>query len=108
MRSQHPDVDKLSFTGSGPTARKIMAAASEGPRALSLELGGKSPLIAFEDIHDVESTVDWMLCGVVWGSGQVCSATSRVLLHRSIKDKVIARWVVGVCVCVCVGGCVGV
>lgn len=63
--SLHPGVDKLSFTGSAPTARKIMAAAALGPRALSLELGGKSPLIVFEDA-DIPSAVDWIILGVLW------------------------------------------
>ena len=90
--SNHPDVDKISFTGSGPTACKIMAAASLGPRAVSMELGGKSPLIVFEDA-DVNSAVDWIITGFLWGSGQVCSATSRVLLHKSLKDAVLARYV---------------
>lgn len=59
----HSDIDKLSFTGSVPTARKIMAAAATGPKPLSLELGGKSPLIAFEDT-DINSCVDWIITGL--------------------------------------------
>lgn len=88
--SNHPYIDKISFTGSVTTAQKIMMAASMGPRAISLELGGKSPLLVFEDA-DVNSTVDWMLTGILWGSGQVCSATSRVLLHKNIRQAVLAR-----------------
>ena len=65
-----------------------MAACALGPRGLSLELGGKSPLIVFEDA-DVPSAVDWILTGILWGSGQVCSATSRVLLHSSIRAQVL-------------------
>jgi betaine-aldehyde dehydrogenase len=86
----HDDVDKVSFTGSVPTAQKIMAAAALGPRAISLELGGKSPLVVFEDA-DVNATVDWILTGILWGSGQVCSATSRVLLHKNIRQAVVDR-----------------
>ena len=92
--SQHPDIDKLSFTGSVPTARRIMAAAAVGPRAVSLELGGKSAMIVFEDA-DLAATVDWVLTGILWGSGQVCSATSRVLVHSAVRgrlmDKLLAR-----------------
>ncbi len=73
--SNHPDIDKLSFTGSAPTARKIMMSAAMGPRAVSLELGGKSPLIVFEDA-DVPAAVDWIITGILWGSGQV-SADSK-------------------------------
>ena len=67
-----------------------MAAAALGPRPVSLELGGKSAMIVFEDA-DVEGVVDWMMTGILWGSGQVCSATSRVFLHTSIRSLVVAR-----------------
>ena len=65
-----------------------MAAAAQGPRAISLELGGKSPLIVFEDA-DIPSAVDWIITGILWGSGQVCSATSRVFVHKSIREKLV-------------------
>lgn len=88
--SAHADIDKLSFTGSAPTARKIMTSCSEGPRAIGLELGGKSPLIAFED-SDIDALVDWIITGFVWGAGQVCSSTSRVFLQKSIKESVLTK-----------------
>lgn len=88
--SEHPDVDKVAFTGSVMTGRRIMAAAASGPRAISLELGGKSPLIAFEDA-DINATVDWIITGILWGSGQVCSATARVLVHKSIRSTLMER-----------------
>ena len=92
--SAHPDIDKLSFTGSVPTARRIMAAAAAGPRAVSLELGGKSAMIVFEDAH-LDGVVDWVLTGILWGSGQVCSATSRLLVHHGVRkelmEKLVAR-----------------
>lgn len=88
--TEHVDVDKISFTGSRPTAQKIMMAASLGPRALSLELGGKSPLIVFNDA-EIIAAVDWIITGFLWGSGQVCSATSRVFIHEDIRDKVVNR-----------------
>jgi len=88
--SHHPQIDKISFTGSGPTGRKIMAAAAAGPRAVSMELGGKSPLIVFDDAQ-LDGAVDWILTGILWGSGQVCSATSRVLVHKNVKDQLIAK-----------------
>lgn len=88
--AEHDDIDKVAFTGSIPTAKKIMLGAALGPRAISLELGGKSPLIAFDDA-DVDATVDWIITGILWGSGQVCSATSRVLLQKGIKDRILAR-----------------
>ena len=59
----HEGIDKVSFTGSLPTAQKIMQAAAMGPRGISLELGGKSPLIVWEDA-DVNATVDWIITGM--------------------------------------------
>mgnify|MGYP000312536917 FL=1 len=88
--TDHPDVDKLAFTGSVPTGSKIMAAASRDIKAVSLELGGKSPLVIFEDT-DIEAAVEWIMFGIFWNKGEVCSATSRVLIARSIYDKVLAR-----------------
>jgi len=88
--ANHPDVDKVAFTGSVPTARKIMTAAALGPRGISLELGGKSPAIVFEDAH-VDSAVDWIMTGIFYGTGQVCSATSRVLVHSNIRDAIMKR-----------------
>lgn len=49
-------------------------------------IGGKSPLLIFEDA-DIEATVDWVITGFLWGSGQVCSATSRVLVHSSLRES---------------------
>jgi len=89
--SEHPKIDKVSFTGSVPTARRVMAAAAMGPRGISLELGGKSPLIIFEDFSDINAAVDWVLTGVLWGSGQVCSSTSRVMIHESIEESFMTR-----------------
>ena len=63
--SAHDGIDKLSFTGSLPTAQRIMSAAAAGPRSVSLELGGKTPLIVFED-SPVDATVDWIILGVCW------------------------------------------
>ena len=88
--SDHPEVDKISFTGSVPTAKRIMAAAANGPRGFTAELGGKSPLILFEDTN-LDTAIDWVLLGVLWGSGQVCTATARIIVHSSIKDKVVSK-----------------
>ena len=88
--SAHPDINKISFTGSVPTARRIMSAAAAGPRAVTCELGGKSPLIIFEDAY-MDSVVDWVVLGVLWGSGQVCTCTSRVIVHSSLKETLVER-----------------
>lgn len=86
------DVDMVSFTGGTETGRHIMKAASGNMKKISLELGGKSPNIIFADA-DFETAVDYALFGIYCGSGQVCSAGSRILIEESIKDKFIARFV---------------
>jgi betaine-aldehyde dehydrogenase len=90
--TRHPRVDKLAFTGSLATGRRVMAAAAEDIKAVSLELGGKSPFLVFAD-SDVEAAVEWILFGIFWNQGQVCSATSRVLVERPLYDKVLERLV---------------
>lgn len=67
--SQHMGVDKIAFTGSIATGVQVMANAARGPRGISMELGGKSPLIVFDDA-DLDSAVDWIITGFLWGSGQ--------------------------------------
>jgi betaine-aldehyde dehydrogenase len=86
----HPLVDKVAFTGSVATGRKVMQAASASIRTVSLELGGKSPFVIFDDC-DVEKAVEWILFGIFWNKGEVCSATSRVLVQRSIFDRLLER-----------------
>lgn len=86
----HKGVDKLAFTGSGPIGSQIMAAAARDVKRVSLELGGKSPFVVFEDA-DIEQAVEWIMFGIFWNQGQVCSATSRVLVQKSIYEKLLAR-----------------
>ncbi|RYM02764.1 aldehyde dehydrogenase family protein [Sporolactobacillus sp. THM7-7] len=86
------DVDMISFTGGTDTGRHIMKAASGNIKKISLELGGKSPNIIFADA-DFETALDYALYGIYYGSGQVCSAGSRILIEESIQDKFIARFV---------------
>lgn len=88
----HKGVDKLAFTGSGPVGSKIMAAAARDIKRISLELGGKSPFVIFEDAH-IDQAVEWIMFGIFWNQGQVCSATSRVLVQEAIYDRVLARLV---------------
>ncbi|WP_160285800.1 aldehyde dehydrogenase family protein [Pseudomonas knackmussii] len=90
--SQHPGVDKLAFTGSVPTGAKIMSAAAQDIKNVSLELGGKSAFIVFDD-SDVEAAVEWILFGIFWNQGQVCSATSRLLVQEGIAPRLIERLV---------------
>jgi len=88
--TDHPLVDKIAFTGSVPTGRKVMQAASAGIRTVSLELGGKSPFIIFADC-DLEKAVEWILFGIFWNKGEVCSATSRILVERSLYPRLVQR-----------------
>jgi betaine-aldehyde dehydrogenase len=86
----HPGIDKLAFTGSVPTGSRIMQAAARDIKNISLELGGKSPFIVFDD-SDIDAAVEWIMFGIFWNQGEVCSATSRVLVQRGIHDRLIAR-----------------
>ncbi|MES3708702.1 aldehyde dehydrogenase family protein [Pseudomonas putida] len=90
--SHHPGVDKLAFTGSVPTGSRIMSAAAQDIKNVSLELGGKSAFIVFDD-SDVESAVEWILFGIFWNQGQVCSATSRLMVQEGIAPRLIERLV---------------
>ncbi|WP_299045594.1 betaine-aldehyde dehydrogenase [uncultured Tateyamaria sp.] len=83
-------VDKVSLTGSVPTGRKVYAAAAEGMKHVTMELGGKSPLIIFDDA-DVENAVSGAILGNFYSSGQVCSNGTRVFVHKAIKDAFLAR-----------------
>lgn len=90
--SEHPGVDKLAFTGSVPTGSTIMRAAAKDVKNISLELGGKSPFIVFAD-SDIEAAVEWIMFGIFWNQGQVCSATSRVLVEDSLYAPLLERLV---------------
>lgn len=90
--SEHPDIDKLAFTGSVPTGSRIMQAAARDIKNISLELGGKSPFIIFDDA-DIEKAVEWIMFGIFWNKGEVCSATSRVLVQRGLYEPLMARLV---------------
>lgn len=91
--ASHPDVRKLAFTGSVPTGIAVASAAARDIKSVSLELGGKSPIIVFDDA-DIEKVVEWVMFGIFWNQGQVCSATSRLIAHARIADRLIERLVV--------------
>lgn len=86
----HDDVDKVSLTGSVPTGRKVYAAAAAGVKHVTMELGGKSPLIIFDDA-DVENAVSGAILGNFYSSGQVCSNGTRVFVHKNIKTAFLTR-----------------
>jgi betaine-aldehyde dehydrogenase len=85
-------VDKIAFTGGTKTGRSIMQAATGNLKKISLELGGKSPNVVFEDA-DFETAVDYALFGIYANAGQVCSAGSRLILQRSLHDRFVDRLV---------------
>ncbi len=85
-----PRVAKVSLTGSVPTGRKVYAMAAEGIRHVTMELGGKSPLIIFDDA-DVDNAVGGALMANFYSSGQVCSNGTRVFVQKGIKDRFLAR-----------------
>jgi aldehyde dehydrogenase (NAD+) len=87
---KHPDVDKIAFTGSTEVGRAIRAATAKSHKRLSLELGGKSPFIVFEDA-DLDSTVEGLVDGIWFNQGQVCCAGSRLLMQESIAEVLIAK-----------------
>ncbi|CAK9150885.1 unnamed protein product [Ilex paraguariensis] len=100
--SSHMDIDKISFTGSTDVGRLVMqAAAMSNLKPVSLELGGKSPLIVFDDA-DVDKAADLALLGILFNKGEICVAGSRVFVQEGIYDefeKKLAEkaktWVVG-------------
>lgn len=85
-------VDKVSLTGSVPTGRKVYAAAAEGIRHVTMELGGKSPLIIFEDA-DIDNAVSAAINANFYSTGQICSNGTRVFVHRDIRAKFVDRLV---------------
>src|SRR6202162_145373 len=87
---KHNDVDKIAFTGSTEVGRAIRRATAQSHKKLSLELGGKSPFIVFEDA-DLDSAVEGLVDGIWFNQGQVCCAGSRLLMQESIADKLIAK-----------------
>ncbi len=84
------EVDMISFTGGVVTGKKIMQAAAGNVKKVALELGGKNPHILFED-GDWETAIDFILNGVFFHAGQICSAGTRVMVHATIHDAVVER-----------------
>jgi aldehyde dehydrogenase (NAD+) len=84
----HPDIDQITFTGSVQTGRAILRAAAETITPVTAELGGKSAGIVLADA-DIAQVVDSARWGMFWNAGQVCSGFARMLVHRSIHDRVV-------------------
>ena len=84
--TSHPDIDKIAFTGGPEAARHVVRNSANSFAVTSLELGGKSPIIVFEDA-DLESAANGLIAGNFGASGQSCVAGSRGFVQRSILDR---------------------
>jgi acyl-CoA reductase-like NAD-dependent aldehyde dehydrogenase len=89
---EHPDVDKISFTGSTAVGKEIVRTSADTLKKVSLELGGKSPNIVFADA-DIEAAVKGAFNGIFYGKGEVCNAGSRLFVEKSIHDKLMEKLV---------------
>jgi len=87
---KHPDVDKIAFTGSTEVGRAIRSATAPTHKRLSLELGGKSPFIVFDDA-DLDGAVEGLVDGIWFNQGQVCCAGSRLLMQESIAEALLGK-----------------
>ena len=86
----HPDIDKIAFTGSTEVGRIIRKATAGSGKRLSLELGGKSPFIVFDDA-DLDSVVEGVVDAIWFNQGQVCCAGSRLLVHEGIAERLVTK-----------------
>ena len=86
----HPEIDKIAFTGSTEVGRKIRAATAGSGKTLTLELGGKSPYIVFDDA-DLDSAVEGLVDAIWLNAGQVCCAGSRLLVHEPVAERFHAK-----------------
>ncbi len=89
---EHPQIDKVSLTGSVPTGQKVYSEAAKTMKHVTMELGGKSPLIIFDDA-DIENAITGIMLGNFYSTGQVCSNGTRVFVHENIHDKLVERLV---------------
>jgi aldehyde dehydrogenase (NAD+) len=88
--TRHPDVDRIAFTGGPETARHVVRNSAENFAVTTLELGGKSPILVFDDA-DLEGAANGLIAGNFGASGQSCVAGSRGLIHRPILEALIAK-----------------
>ncbi|KAI5291687.1 mitochondrial aldehyde dehydrogenase [Ascosphaera acerosa] len=89
--ASHPGIDKVAFTGSTLTGRTIMKIAAEHLKNVTLETGGKSPLIVFPDA-DLDQAAKWAHAGIMSNQGQVCVATSRLIVHEDVYDEFVKKF----------------
>ena len=88
----HKDVDMVSFTGSTATGRRFLHyAADSNLKRVVLECGGKNPAVVMDDAEDLDLVAEQVVNGAFWNMGENCSATSRLLVHESVKDELLKR-----------------
>ncbi len=87
---EHPDVDKIAFTGSTDVGRIIRTTTAGTGKKVSLELGGKSPFLVFDDA-DLDSVVEGVVDAIWFNQGQVCCAGSRILVQENVADRLVAK-----------------
>ncbi|SHN05765.1 aldehyde dehydrogenase [Roseibium suaedae] len=89
---RHPDVDMVSFTGSTATGRRFLNYSSEtNLKEVVLEMGGKNPCIVMDDAEDLDVTAAHVVNGAFWNMGENCSAASRLIVHKDVKDALLER-----------------
>ncbi|QOS14100.1 aldehyde dehydrogenase (plasmid) [Haloferax gibbonsii] len=88
--TKHPEIGKLSFTGSSAVGRQVMANAAKHITDVTLELGGKNPLIVFSDV-DVEETAETVAHAIFFNGGECCTAGSRVFVHEDVQDAFVTE-----------------
>ena len=90
--ARHPGVDKIAFTGSTEVGRSLLRAIGDSDvKAISLELGGKSPQVVLADVGELEAAASAIGWGIFYNSGQTCNAGSRLVVHRSIREELVER-----------------
>jgi acyl-CoA reductase-like NAD-dependent aldehyde dehydrogenase len=90
--ARHPGVDKIAFTGSTEVGKSLLRAIGDTDvKAISLELGGKSPQVVLGDVADVQTAAEGIGWGIFYNSGQTCNAGSRLVVHRSVREELVDR-----------------
>ena len=90
--ARHPAVDKITFTGSTEVGKSLLRAVGESDvKAITLELGGKSPQVVLADVGDLEAAASAIGWGIFYNSGQTCNAGSRLVVHRSVREELVER-----------------
>jgi gamma-glutamyl-gamma-aminobutyraldehyde dehydrogenase len=91
---RHPGIDAVSFTGSTETGRRFLRfSADSNIKEVVLEMGGKNPCIVMDDAEDLEAVAGHVVAGAYWNMGENCSAISRLIVHRAVKDAVVEKLV---------------